>query len=285
MVAWESGVRAKVVGLNSTVNELQEGDVPKDDFFETLQNRLDSRVWAVRLVCFLRCYFGFVLFVQPLTVAPDIVPCVGPVLGDLAGGVLKFAALWVALATAIVITGLCWLWFRPVLGLVLLAIAALFAYAAVRLRRRAAATKRTQHGARLHDAPACAGFATQYQASDAAVAPMGQLHPGMAAVPMVQPGMVGQPVAQPMMGQPGMVGQPLGQPMMGQPGMVGQPMGQPGMMGQPMGQPMMGQPGMVGQPMGQPIMGQPGMVAVPMAPAAQRRTHLRMYQTPICPCF
>ena len=151
MVPWHSGVRAKVPGLSEFVNELQEGDVPRDAFFATLHGQLEGQVWTLRVIALLGFCGGAFLFCRPLAVAPDILPCIGPAVGDLVGCALGMLSCAVGACTFLVVTALCWLWFRPLVGLLLLALAAALAYGAARHRRLSLAKRRATRGAQLHD--------------------------------------------------------------------------------------------------------------------------------------
>lgn len=151
MVPWHSGVVAKVPGLSEFVNELQEGDVPRDAFFATLHTQIESRVWTLRVIALLMFCGGAFLFSRPLAIAPDVIPCVGSAIGGLVGYTLGVLSCAVGACTFLFITALCWLWFRPLVSLLLLVVAAAVGYGAIRCRRHARATKRLRHGAMLHN--------------------------------------------------------------------------------------------------------------------------------------
>ena len=77
MVPWRSGVRAKVAGLKQTLNELREGAVPLDEFFDALHAEAAGQVWALRLLSLFLFWLGLVLFTRPIAIAPDFVSCIG----------------------------------------------------------------------------------------------------------------------------------------------------------------------------------------------------------------
>jgi len=146
MVPWRSGVRAKVAGLKQTLNELREGAVPLDEFFDALHAEAAGQVWALRFLSLFLFWLGLVLFTRPIAIAPDLVPCIGPAIGDLAGCLLALAALAAALTTSLLVTAFFWLWFRPAVGVPLLLLALAAGCLMLRLRRRASRGKR----ARVH---------------------------------------------------------------------------------------------------------------------------------------
>jgi len=136
MVPWASGVKVQVAGLSDSVNELQEGDVGLDDFFDKLQEELIRRTWSIRILClFLYCASLF-LFARPLAIAPDLIPCVGPMIGDAVGCLVGCGACAAGSTSFLFVTAICWLWFRPAVGVPLLLAAAALAFCTLRLRRR-----------------------------------------------------------------------------------------------------------------------------------------------------
>lgn len=138
MVPWYSGVTKRVAGAQDHINELQEGDVPLEVFFATLQSHLETRVWLLRVVSLVLFVVGTWLVLSPLSVMPDIIPFLGPIVGDVVGCVLGvMACLWGGF-TFLLVTAICWISFRPMVGIPLLLSALALAYAAIRLRRRAA---------------------------------------------------------------------------------------------------------------------------------------------------
>ena len=89
--------------------------------------------WFIRLGGFLLMFIGLSLVLKPLSVVADVVPFAGTIVGMGAG----LVAGAVALACAFVTAAIAWIAYRPVVGIALLAVAALVVWAL--WRRRAAA--------------------------------------------------------------------------------------------------------------------------------------------------
>ncbi len=77
--------------------------------------------WLLRAVGFLMMFMGLSMVLRPLSVVGDIIPFVGTVIGMGTG----FVAGAAAFACALVTVAVAWIFYRPVLGIALLAIAGL----------------------------------------------------------------------------------------------------------------------------------------------------------------
>lgn len=80
--------------------------------------------WIIRLVGFLLMLVGLSSILKPLSVVGDVVPFVGTIIGIGTGLVAAAGALICALTTI----AIAWIFYRPVIGIALLAIAALIAW-------------------------------------------------------------------------------------------------------------------------------------------------------------
>ena len=56
-----------------------EGDVSLESFFDTLDARVQTKVWSLRVLCLLLFLGAPYLVLQPIALAPERVPCVGQV--------------------------------------------------------------------------------------------------------------------------------------------------------------------------------------------------------------
>merc|ERR1719166_277198 len=75
-------------------------------------------------------FIAFYLIVAPIAVLPDIIGCIpcggvciGNLVGDLVGGLLCCCSCMTAFVVWFVVMGFCWLFARPVIGLILLLVA------------------------------------------------------------------------------------------------------------------------------------------------------------------
>lgn len=75
--------------------------------------------WALRGGGVAIMFFGFMLFLKPLSVLADVIP----ILGSLVGGVSAVIAFLLSLGMSIVVIAISWITFRPVLGISLLVVA------------------------------------------------------------------------------------------------------------------------------------------------------------------
>jgi len=114
-----------VSGSSTQVDELMEGDVTLESFFDTLDARVQTKVWMLRIVCLLLFVGSPYLVLQPIALAPERIPCVGQMIADLVGCAVCLISVVVGLSWFLLVTGLCWIWFRPLIGVPLVATALL----------------------------------------------------------------------------------------------------------------------------------------------------------------
>ena len=74
----------------------------------------------LRFVGWLLTWLGLQLLTGPLTIFPDIVPGVGPCIGDLMGAALCCVTLMISLAASLFVGAVAWIFVRPLLSLALL---------------------------------------------------------------------------------------------------------------------------------------------------------------------
>jgi hypothetical protein len=97
------------------------------------ENRLLT--WVLRFVAVIAMFAGFFLMFRPLVVVADVVPLFGDVLGAGVG----FVALLLTAILAPMIVALAWLWYRPLVSILVLAVAGAVVFGVKRMaaRRRA----------------------------------------------------------------------------------------------------------------------------------------------------
>lgn len=110
------------------------------DMFKQAERENMILTWVLRAVGILLMWFGAFFVLRPLVVVADVVPLIGSVLGAGAG----LVALGFAMFAAGIVIAFAWLWYRPLVALLALAIGvaagvALHRMAARRTAARAAA--------------------------------------------------------------------------------------------------------------------------------------------------
>jgi len=95
------------------------GKVPAQQMFEDAIAGNTLITWLVRLGGFILIWIGFGLIFAPLSVLADIVP----LFGNLVGAATGLIAFLLALALALTVIALAWLFFRPLVGITLLVLA------------------------------------------------------------------------------------------------------------------------------------------------------------------
>jgi hypothetical protein len=101
------------------IDMLSDGVRDAAEMFASARRGNAMFTWFIRLVGFLLMFFGLSAVLRPLSVIGDVVPFVGTIIGMGAG----LVAGTVALACALVTIAVAWVFYRPVLGVVLLAAA------------------------------------------------------------------------------------------------------------------------------------------------------------------
>ena len=93
--------------------------------------------WLLRGGGLLACIIGFFLLLRPLAVVGDVIPFIGSIVG-LGAGIVAF---FLGLASSLLVVGLAWVYYRPLIGvpLLLCAIAALAAMLKMARKRAPAA--------------------------------------------------------------------------------------------------------------------------------------------------
>lgn len=126
-----------VAQAGKKVDLLKDGVVGAVEMFADARDANTLFTWALRVGGFLLMFFGLSMALKPLSVLADVLP----VLGDLVGMGTGLVAGLVSLVCALVTVAIAWIFYRPVLGVALLAVAAFFAWKLVARRRAAKAAK------------------------------------------------------------------------------------------------------------------------------------------------
>ena len=105
-----------VSGGKSTIRMLKTGLYDAAAMFDAAQAENTLLTWLLRAGGLIGLFIGFFLIMRPLSVVGDVLPLLGSILG--AG--IGLAALCLSLASGMLVIGLAWIFYRPLLGVVLI---------------------------------------------------------------------------------------------------------------------------------------------------------------------
>ncbi len=102
-----------------TVGGLSEGTKTADQMIAGQVSSAKTMTWILRLVGFILMFAGISMIFKPLVVVADVIPFLGDILGM---GVSFFSGI-IAFVLSFITIALAWIFYRPLIGIVLLAIA------------------------------------------------------------------------------------------------------------------------------------------------------------------
>ena len=106
------------------VDLLANGIKDSAEMFEAARSGNSMVTWLVRIGGFLLMFFGLSMVLKPLSVLADVLPILGDIIEMGAG----LVAGLVALVCALVTIAIAWVFYRPVIGIILLAAAGFFVW-------------------------------------------------------------------------------------------------------------------------------------------------------------
>ena len=118
------------------VDLLKDGVADAAEMFADARTANTLFTWGLRLGGFLMMFIGLSMALKPLSVLADVLP----IFGDFVEMGIAVVAGLVSLVCALVTIGVAWLFYRPVLGVALLAVAGFFVWKLIQ-RRKAAKAK------------------------------------------------------------------------------------------------------------------------------------------------
>jgi Transmembrane protein 43 len=116
---------------------VRAGAMSAADMFKAAERENAVITWIIRAVGVVAMFIGFALILNPLVVVADVIPLIGNILG--AG-----ASLVSLMATAVLaplVIAIAWFWYRPLVGVIVLAAGAALAYGLKHLAGRKAAAR------------------------------------------------------------------------------------------------------------------------------------------------
>ena len=114
---------------------MAEGVQDAAAMFETARTNNAIFTWIIRLGGFLMMYFGMSMVFKPLSVLADVLPILGDIVGigtGLVAGIIAFICSLVTIAIA-------WIFYRPILGILLLVAAGFLVWMLIQKRKAAKA--------------------------------------------------------------------------------------------------------------------------------------------------
>jgi len=129
-----SELRAHIASNGRTIALLTEGTQTADAMFEQAKNDNAMFTWGIRLAGTIVLILAFNMIFKPLSVLADIAPLFGNIV-EIGTGIVSFL---LGLTLALVTISIAWIFYRPLLGLALLAIAIGLVYLLKRKSTKAA---------------------------------------------------------------------------------------------------------------------------------------------------
>ncbi|MGB7343485.1 MAG: TMEM43 family protein [Pirellulaceae bacterium] len=109
-----------VTQFDTQLNMLSMGEVAPEQMIAAAEAANAQMTWILRAVGSGMMFFGFLMMMKPLSVLADVVPLFGSIVGAGTG----IVAFLLAAAGSLVTISVAWIFYRPVLGIGLLALAA-----------------------------------------------------------------------------------------------------------------------------------------------------------------
>ncbi len=105
---------------HTSIDLFKNSIMDSSQMFETAVSERKTLTWLVRLIGFIIMAAGMSMMLKPLSSFFSIVP----ILGTLSGGLLKVAAVLVCFGLSFVTIAVAWVFYRPLIGILLLVVAA-----------------------------------------------------------------------------------------------------------------------------------------------------------------
>ncbi len=119
------------------LNYLENGVKDAAEMFDSARSSNKFFTWLIRIGGFLMMFFGLSMTLKPISVMADVIP----ILGDIAEIGNGLVAGLVAFICAVVTIAVAWLFYRPVIGGILLVLAGAAIWMIIQKRKAAKAAK------------------------------------------------------------------------------------------------------------------------------------------------
>ncbi|MCX7631749.1 MAG: TMEM43 family protein [Turneriella sp.] len=101
-----------------TILMIQPGIIPAQQMFQTAEESNQTMTWILRFVGVILMFIGLKMILTPLETLLDVVP----ILGSIVGVGISLAAGVVAIVLSLITIAIAWLFYRPVLSIILIAV-------------------------------------------------------------------------------------------------------------------------------------------------------------------
>ena len=111
---------AFTTNTNTSINLIDAGTVSSENMFQSAIQSNKIMTWILRIIGFFLIYGGFSMILKPLVIIGDLIPFVGSIINfgtSIVSGLIAFSVSLTVIAIA-------WIFYRPILGVSLLVIAA-----------------------------------------------------------------------------------------------------------------------------------------------------------------
>lgn len=137
LLAGQSGdsFQAYRTKAGGTIEMIKSGRHDAGAMFAAAHAENTLLTWILRLVGFFLIWIGFSLVLAPLSVLADVVP----LFGNLVGAVTGFVTFLLALALSALVIAVAWIFFRPLLAILLFAVAGAAVFFFIKALRKKAA--------------------------------------------------------------------------------------------------------------------------------------------------
>ena len=115
-----------------SIELLSVGDYSADEMFSQAEASNRLRTWIFRLLGFAAMYIGLGMILKPLSTLGAVIPLLGNIIG-FATGLVSFL---IALICSLVTIAIAWIFYRPILAILLLVIAAVCFYALLQIKKK-----------------------------------------------------------------------------------------------------------------------------------------------------
>lgn len=102
-----------------SISFIEEGSVSAETMFKNAASANTMITWLVRFLGFLFMSFGFMAITRPLSVLGSVIPFIGSIIG-MGTGLISFV---LAGTISLLVIAIAWIFVRPLLGIILLAVA------------------------------------------------------------------------------------------------------------------------------------------------------------------
>jgi hypothetical protein len=102
-----------------SISFIEEGSVSAETMFKNAASANTMMTWLVRFLGFLFMSFGFMAIMRPLSVLGSVIPFIGSIIG-MGTGLISFV---LAGTISLLVIAIAWIFVRPILGIILLALA------------------------------------------------------------------------------------------------------------------------------------------------------------------